>query len=177
MAPTSPAVREVEWFAFDQQIYRRDRSAIGRQSLSRSGDAVGPAQSGVLSPREVETMTARLAAGCVSPSIVAVTDAYASFSLVAGAPVYRSICGDVWFDIDSASGTVLQRLDSSRRAYRWLYTALHTLDFPILLGHRLMRTVLVVGLCGIGLLFSITGIVIGWRRLLQRHVRLQRAAT
>jgi len=105
------------------------------------------------------------------------TDAYAAFSLVEGAPVYRSICGDVWFDIDGASGMVLQRLDSSRRAYRWVYAALHTLNFPILLSHPLMRTVLVVGLCGVGLLFSVTGIVIAWRRLLHDHVRPRRAAT
>jgi hypothetical protein len=63
---------------------------------------------------------------------------------------------------------VLQRQDSSRRAYRWLYSALHTLDVPILLGHQLLRTVLIVGLCGMGFLFAITGIVIGWRRLALR---------
>ena len=45
----------------------------------------------------------------------------------------------------------------------WLHG--QALDFPILLGHPKMRTVLVVGLCGLGLLFSMTGIVIGWRRL------------
>jgi hypothetical protein len=173
----SPSVREVEWFAFNQQIYRRDRSANGRQILSRlDHDTLTPLQSDILSPRDVEKMAARLAAACATPSNVVADDAYASFSLVAGAPVYRSICGDVWFDIDSASGMVLQRLDSSRRAYRWFYTALHALDFPILLSHPLMRTVLVVGLCGLGFLFSITGIVIGWRRL-QRHVQPQRAAT
>jgi hypothetical protein len=172
-----PSVREVEWFVFDGRLHRRDRVAIGRQIVSRLGDATPPARSDVLSRREVERMTAHLAAGCGVPSIVAATDAYAAFSLVANAPVYRSICDDVWFDIDGASGMVLQRLDSSRRAYRWFYSALHTLDLPILLSHPLMRTVLVVGLCGLGLLFSITGIVIAWRRLLHGHVRPQRAAT
>ena len=172
----SPSVREVEWFAFDGRLYRRDRVAVGRQILSRLGDTP-PAQSDVLRPRDVEKMTAHAAAGCHAPSTIAMTDAYAAFSLVEGAPVYRSICGDVWFDIDGASGMVLQRLDSSRRAYRWVYAALHTLNFPILLSHPLMRTVLVVGLCGVGLLFSVTGIVIAWRRLLHDHVRPRRAAT
>jgi hypothetical protein len=165
----SPAAREIEWFAFDKQIYRRDRIAIDRQILSRPGDATPHAQSEILIPHDVEKMTTRLAMGCGSSSIVAAGDAYAAFSRMAGAPVYRSICGDVWFDIDGASGMVLQRLDSSRRAYRWFYSGLHTLDFPVLLSHPLMRTVLIVGLCGLGLLFSITGIIIGWRRLLPRR--------
>jgi hypothetical protein len=60
---------------------------------------------------------------------------------------------------------VLQRLDPSRRAYRWFYSALHTFDFPVLLAHPRLRDVLIVGLCTLGLVFSITGIVIGWRRL------------
>ncbi|MGY4343863.1 hypothetical protein ACVWXM_000327 [Bradyrhizobium sp. GM7.3] len=82
-----------------------------------------------------------------------------------GAPVYRSYCGDLWFDIDGADGNLLQRLDPSRRAYRWFYGALHTLDFPVLVAHPLLRDGLVVGLCSLGFLFSITGIIIGWRRL------------
>jgi len=60
---------------------------------------------------------------------------------------------------------VLQRLDSSRRAYRWLYSALHTMDFPILVSHPSIRTILIISLCSCGLIFSITGIVIGWRRI------------
>ena len=37
-----------------------------------------------------------------------------------GAPVYRLVCGDVWYHIDGASGAALEKLDSSRRAYRWV---------------------------------------------------------
>jgi hypothetical protein len=107
----------------------------------------------------------RLAAGCSAPSVLAVNDDYPAQSIVPGAPVYRARCGDLWFDIDSADGSVLQRLDASRRAYRWFYGALHTLDFPVLLAHPRLRDVLIVGLCALGLVFSITGIVIGWRRL------------
>jgi hypothetical protein len=110
-------------------------------------------------------LTARLAAGCGAPSALGDNDNYPAQSTVPGGPVYRSHCGELWFDIDGADGNLLQRLDPSRRAYRWFYGALHTLDFPVLVAHPLLRDGLVVGLCALGFLFSITGIVIGWRRL------------
>jgi hypothetical protein len=85
--------------------------------------------------------------------------------VVPNAPVYRSICGDVWFHIDGGTGAMLERLDASRRSYRWLYTGLHTLDFPALLDHPLLRSALIVLLCALGFVFAVTGAVIGWRRL------------
>jgi hypothetical protein len=76
-------------------------------------------------------------------------------------PVYRIMCGDVWCDIDGATGALSQKTDPSHRAYRWLYQALHTLDFPALTARPMLRTGLVVSLCTMGLVFSLTGIVIG----------------
>jgi hypothetical protein len=118
-----------------------------------------------LDDQDVLSMTLRLATGCGAASVVADNDDYPAQSNVPGAPVYRSRCGDLWFDIDGADGRVLQRLDASRRAYRWFYGALHTLDFPVLMVHPRLRDVLIVGLCALGLVFSVTGIVVGWRRL------------
>lgn len=161
--PLSADVRELEWFAFDKQFYRRDRVALNRQVLFRGEAPVDP--SGLLRTDDIQAMSAHLGNDCGTPQIVAADDAYAVTSSLPGAPVDRLICGDVWFDIDAAGGAVLQRLDTSRRAYRWAYTALHTLDFPILLRHPELRTALVLGLCGLGFVFSVTGIVIGWRRL------------
>lgn len=163
--PISSSAREVEWFAFNGDVYRRDRVALGSQILVRAGDAGRDRQTGLLSAHEVQDLTTRLAAGCDAPSVLADNDDYPARSIVAAAPAYRSRCGDLWFDIDSANGSVLQRLDASRRAYRWFYSALHTLDFPILVTHPLLRDVLIVSLCALGMLFSVTGIVIGWRRL------------
>lgn len=163
--PMAASVREVEWFAFGGEVYRRDRADPARQMLIRVGDASQDGQSGFLSARDVQDLTARLATGCGSPSALADHDDYPAQSTVPGASVYRSRCGEVWFDIDGADGRVLQRLDASRRAYRWFYSALHTLDFPILMAHPHLRDALIVGLCALGLTFSITGIVIGWRRL------------
>jgi len=52
-----------------------------------------------------------------------------------------------------------------RRHENPVNSALHTLDFPVLMAHPRLRDILVVGLCLLGLAFSVTGIVIGWRRL------------
>ena len=51
---------------------------------------------------------------------------------------------------------------------RWLFQALHTYDYPLLAANPPWRTLIIVTLCLGGLAFSITGVVIGWRRLTQR---------
>jgi hypothetical protein len=163
--PISPSAREIEWFAFNGNLYRRDRMGLGGQILIKAGDAPRDGPTGFLDVHEVQGLTARLGAGCGAPSVLADNDDYPAQSTIPGAPVYRAYCGDLWFDIDGADGNLLQRLDSSRRAYRWFYGALHTLDFPALMAHPRLRDVLIVGLCALGLVFSVTGIVIGWRRL------------
>ncbi|UWU95466.1 PepSY domain-containing protein [Bradyrhizobium sp. CB1015] len=165
LQPISPSAREVEWFAFNGKVYRRDRIALVQQTLIRAGDAPRDGQAAYLDMQEIGDLTARLGAGCAAPFLLAGNDDYPAPSAIPGAPVYRTTCGALWFDVDAANGRVLQRLDPSRRVYRWLYSALHTLDFPILSAHARLRDALIVGLCTLGLMFSITGIVIGWRRL------------
>jgi hypothetical protein len=163
--PISSSAREIEWFAFDGSVYRRDRVSLDGQVLTREGDAPRDGPAGFLDLREIQSLAARLASGCGVPAVLAGNDDYPAQSAIPGAPVYRSRCGDIWFDIDGADGSVVQRLDASRRTYRWVYGALHTLDFPFLVAHPPLRDVLIVGLCGLGLVFSVTGIAIGWRRL------------
>jgi len=46
-----------------------------------------------------------------------------------------------------------------------LFRKLHTFDFPPLTSHPRLRSSLVVGLCLCGLAFSLTGVVLAWRRL------------
>lgn len=163
--PIGASAREVEWFAFDGNLYRRDRIAADGQILIKAGETSRDGHAGFLSAHEVQGLVTRLADRCDVPSVLAGDDDYPAQSVIAGAPVYRARCSDLWFDIDGADGGVLQRLDASRRAYRWFYGALHTLDFPILMAHPQVRDVLIVGLCALGLVFSVTGVVIGWRRL------------
>jgi hypothetical protein len=47
----------------------------------------------------------------------------------------------------------------------WPLKSLHTLDFPPLDAHPLLRTCAIVTLCLCGFAFSLTGVVLAWRRV------------
>ena len=163
----SAHAREVEWFVFDRKFYRRDRTSLDAQLLVSLDSGVNGSspQREFLDPGEISAFVERVASGCNVPVIVHADDNYAIAAPMPNAPVYRSVCGGVWFHIDGASGAILERLDPSRRAYRWFYSALHTMDFPILSARPTLRSALIVIFCGFGFVFSLTGVVIGWRRL------------
>ena len=85
-------------------------------------------------------------------------------------PVLRAGFDDdarTWFHIDPTTGELLGRTDDSRRTYRWLFNALHNLDFPLLLRYRPAWDVVMWLLLLPGLIVSVSGIVIGWRRVRQ----------
>jgi len=66
--------------------------------------------------------------------------------------------------VDPKDGRLISKIDSGRRTYRWLYTALHHWDF----GWLKQRPVWYVWMAlwiGFGLVLSISSVVLGWRRL------------
>jgi hypothetical protein len=88
-------------------------------------------------------------------------------------PVLRVRFGDpvaTWFHLDASTGELLGSMDGSRRAYRWLFNALHSLDVAPLFDRRPLWDAVVILLSGLGFAASATGAVIGWRRL-RRAVR------
>jgi hypothetical protein len=151
---------EVEWFAFGGRIYRRERSSSGVQRLALAGSPA-VSERAVLTAKEIDALSPRLAPNCAPAFVVDV-----SVPAVPNAPVFRLVCGDDWFDIDAPNGVLLEKLDPSRRAYRWLFGGLHRLDFPVLTARPALRTALIVALCALGFVFSLTGVVVAWRRLL-----------
>lgn len=70
-----------------------------------------------------------------------------------------------WFHIDPVTGDILNRSDSSRRSYRWLFHAMHQFDFPWLLAYRPAWDIVVWLLSLLGMTISVSGVVIGWRYL------------
>ncbi|MGM4894636.1 PepSY domain-containing protein [Tardiphaga sp. 839_C3_N1_4] len=83
-------------------------------------------------------------------------------------PVLRAKFDDdaqTWFHISPVTGDILGRIDSSRRTYRWLFNALHSFDFQLLLMYRPARDIVVWLLSILGTIVSVSGVVIGWRYL------------
>jgi PepSY-associated TM region len=160
-------VKEIEWFALAGKIYRRERGNVEVQRLVQAGPAAGAASGprAFLAQGDIDPAAKRFGDDCGHASVVGVGDSYRTKPAMPDAPVFRVTCGEVWFDIDGATGALADRLDRSRRAYRWLFGGLHTLDFPALTSRPWLRTSLIVALCLCGFAFSLLGVVLAWRRL------------
>jgi hypothetical protein len=93
-------------------------------------------------------------------------------------PVWRIELADAastWLHIDAVSGRLLSTSSSDSRLRRWLFNGLHSLDFPFFLKTPLWyATVWLLSL--IGLAGSVSGVVLGWRRLRQMSRRAEPSA-
>jgi hypothetical protein len=159
--------KEIEWFALAGRIYRRERSGPQEQRLSLAVPDSGVASGAraFLREDEIESATRQLGDDC-GPAATGAADAPAEAQPARReAPVFRIVCGNIWYEIDGSTGALLNRLDPSRRAYRRLFGRLHTLDFPALQSRPTLRTAIIVALCLCGLAFSLSGVVLAWRRL------------
>jgi hypothetical protein len=164
-----PQTIEAEWFAFGGHVYRRQINSFGDRRLAIADASRDPAirESAFLDGEAIDAAAEKLLPACAPAISLKPYDIYATAPDRSEAPVFRVICGDVWFDIDAANGAIRDRLDASQRAYGWLFNTLHRFDFPVFTGHPMLRTYLIVTLCGLGVIFSLTGVVIGWRRIRQ----------
>lgn len=70
-----------------------------------------------------------------------------------------------WIHVHPDTGEILSVMDRSRRAYRWLYNGLHSLDFPGLVDRRALWISVMSVLLLSGLVFSGTGVVLAVRHL------------
>lgn len=80
----------------------------------------------------------------------------------------RAVLGNkdsTWVHVDAFSGEILSVMDRNRRLYRWLFNGLHSLDFPGLTERRPLWDAIMLACLFAGFSLSLTGIVIGFRRL------------
>ncbi|MFY3385471.1 PepSY domain-containing protein [Paracidovorax sp. MALMAid1276] len=83
-------------------------------------------------------------------------------------PALRVVFDDphaTWVHIDPHTGAVLGRTDSHRRTSRWLFAMLYSWDWLPLLERRPLWDALLIVLSLGGAVMSVTGVVMGWRRL------------
>jgi uncharacterized iron-regulated membrane protein len=70
-----------------------------------------------------------------------------------------------WCYLDPYTGDVALSLDRSQRLGRWLFNFLHSWDVPPMLKAAAWRDAILILFSLGGLAVSLTGMVIGWRRL------------
>jgi hypothetical protein len=83
-------------------------------------------------------------------------------------PVWRADLADAGhtsFYIDPTDGRLLLKLDDSRRAFRWLYSAVHHWDFGWFDASPALRRTWIVGWALIGLVLAVSAVTLAWRRL------------
>ncbi len=78
-----------------------------------------------------------------------------------------------WLHIDPYSGAVIEQLDQRRRAVRWAFKLLHSWDWLPLLQRPLLRDGLLLAFSAGALVISLSGVLLGWRRLRPRARRRQ----
>lgn len=83
-------------------------------------------------------------------------------------PIYRAKFDDAestWYHIDPVTGELVNRLTDANRRERWLFNGLHSFDFQFLLQRRPLWDLVVILLSVTGFSFSVSAVVIAWRRL------------
>lgn len=173
LAAASPNTRELRWV----------RTA-GHTLVQAQGPAGAPVLLDALTaqPHAWPASAVALAAARLLPYPVMRTDtlqAYdlhyydrAAHTMTGGTdkplPVLRVVFDDpqaTWVHIDPHTGAVLGRTDSHRRTSRWLFGMLHSWDWLPLLALRPLWDIVLIVLSLGGAVMSVTGVVMGWRRL------------
>ncbi len=173
LAAAGGPVRELRWVRTLGQTTVQAYGAIGRPTLLDSHSA----QPRVLDPVQLQAAAARLVdAPLVRVERLAAYDLYyydrAPHTMTGGGdkplPAWRLVFADAhatWVHLDPHTGAVLGRTDTGRRTSRWLFAMLHSWDWLPLLERRPLWDIVLVALSVGGTLLSVTGVVIGWRRL------------
>jgi hypothetical protein len=165
-----PTVVELRWtrlgddaalIAYDRDGGRRALAIDGARAAFEAPALLAAAQrlAGATPIRATETIDA--------------FDSYYSAGHGAGAidrplPALRVDLGDASHTalyLDPLEGRLLLRIDDSRRAYRWLYSAVHHWDFGFFAHHPAVRRIWLVLWISFGLTLAGSAVVLAWRRL------------
>jgi uncharacterized iron-regulated membrane protein len=166
VAPNEP-IKEIHWHQIQSQPYY----SLVRSATDRVAGDSSTKKTQWLSTRIEKAIPSLIpSATLTSSELITEQDDYyySRHNRYRPLPVYRVKFDDPnasWFHIDAANGEVLNRVDNASRRERWLYNGLHSLDFQLLWKHRPLWDIIVIALSLIGFGFSVTSVVVGWRRL------------
>jgi len=163
----APGAREAEWFRFGGKDYLE----ISTTTIKLRFDD----QAAAATPIPPETFAAAVQSvektAISSAELIHAEDLYYySRSTPRPLPVVRVRLADAeettWY-LDPATGRILLRVDNASRAHRWIFNALHRLDFPPL-GYSSSWKAVITTLCLLGALLAGSACIIGWRRISQK---------
>ncbi|MDC8760165.1 PepSY domain-containing protein [Janthinobacterium fluminis] len=177
LAASGFEARELEWRVVDGAGYFLAWDGQGRTRLLAAGGEDGAQPFAAFDIARMRALGgAMLASSKVTEaSVLSEYDTYYysrdAHTMTGGMkhlPVLRLKFDDphtTWLYLDPSSGAVVKQLDGHQRAKRWLFALLHSWDWAPLLERRPWWDLWMIVICAGGMLISVTGIVIGWRRL------------
>ncbi|MGX9688778.1 PepSY domain-containing protein [Achromobacter anxifer] len=174
IAALPAAPRELRWARADGHDVALARGAAGAPLVLSASDA----QPHAFDPAALRAAAARLVPGA-RLARVDTLDAYDFYYYARDEhamlghvekplPAWRLVYDDpqaTWVYLDPRTGQILSRQDRGPRASRWLFAFLHSWDWTGLLSRRPLWDALLIFLSLGGAALSLTGAVIGWRRL------------
>ncbi len=165
------AIKEIEWLRVAGRSYIAARTGPDMQQLATTDDTAqifGASFSSELFSGVRSTLVPD--AGLIEQAVLDTFDTYyyAREHAPRPLPILRLRYDDpasTWLHLDLTTGRLLERLDSSRRTYRFWFNALHSHDLPWMLDRPALRLSWMSLLCAAGFLFSCNGAWLAWKRL------------
>lgn len=174
---------EIEWRAIESKPYAIAYNGAGQTKVLwlAADDSIESMPFDSFAPDRVASMGAKLlpAHTVVSRKLLHQYDFYyysREPHTMTGAnsrplPVLKLVFDDpyeTWIYMDPRTGSAVMQSDTGRRWSRWLFALLHSFDWLPLLNHRPAWDFWMVVISIGGVLISLSGIVVGWRRLVGR---------
>jgi len=158
------STKEIEWLAFAGRPYLLARSVEGETLVDASSGGKIPS----FTADALIKQAMLLRPGTAIENTVWLTEGDAYFRQDKNRKVLRVTFADkqrTSYYIDEATARILGSQDSGSRVYRWLFNGLHRMDIPPLGDRLLARRIVIFTLSAGGILLTIAGLVLAWRRI------------
>lgn len=183
--PGNFQAREIEWLMMGGRPYLVARDEHGDVRVRPAGVAAGG-----LADRLPEPSLIAAAAALIPSHRIAAAELLNDYDNYYYKRAAHTLTGDrdrplpilrISFDdtdrslvyIDPRTGRILSHYNSADKQARWLFRFMHSWDLPGLLAVRPLWDILMLSFLGGGLVLSVTGAMIGWRRLRFTLERIQ----
>ncbi len=171
------SIKEIEWVKFAGNAYILAKSEPQDLLIdSKSGTLVAPLSAAALQLQASKLQTNKLQANVAIDSANWLTngDLYFHQDTQKIPKVLRITFADVpktSYYVDARTTEILASQDSRSRIYRWLFNGLHRMDIPPLGDQLLARRITIFVLSAGGILLTLAGIALGWRRVRRKRTQ------